>query len=279
MARYGLIIDISHCNGCYNCQLACKDEFVGNDYPPYSLAQPDTGQFWMRIEERERGKYPWVKTAYTPIPCMHCEDAPCMKNASGGAVYRRPDGIVLINPEKSKGQKRIVSSCPYGAIYWNDKSNIPQKCTFCAHLIDRGWKEPRCVEACPTLALRFGDLEDPKNEVSKIISSQKIEVLHPEHKTHPGVSYLNLPEFFIAGTIIFGDKDECGAGTKVSLFNNSGREIGARMANGFGDFEFDGIELEGLYHLSITAHGYETKTLPIDLKGDLFIGEVVLQPI
>ncbi len=155
MARYGLVIDVNKCSGCYNCYLACRDEYCGNDYPPYSLAQPYTGHFWMRQIERERGKYPKVKVAYTPLPCMHCDDALCIKTAQDGAVYRRPDGIVIIDPEKSKGQKNLLSACPYRVIYWNEKTNIPQKCTLCAHLLDAGWKEPRCVELCPAGAMTF----------------------------------------------------------------------------------------------------------------------------
>ena len=82
-----MVIDINRCNGCYNCFLACRDEYCGNDYPPYSLSQPFTGHFWMRIIERERGQYPKVKVAYTPVLCMQCENAPCIEAALNGAVY------------------------------------------------------------------------------------------------------------------------------------------------------------------------------------------------
>ncbi len=103
MTRYGMVIDVTKCNGCYNCFLSCKDEHCGNDNVPYALSQPMTGQFWMRINEKERGKYPWVKVAYTAIPCMHCENAACIKASQNGAIYRRADGIVIIDPEKAKG--------------------------------------------------------------------------------------------------------------------------------------------------------------------------------
>jgi Fe-S-cluster-containing dehydrogenase component len=151
--KYGMIIDVSRCNGCYNCFLACRDEFCGNDYAGYSAAQPYSGQFWIRIIEKERGQYPKVKVAYTPIPCMQCENAPCIDAALNGAVYHRADGILIIDPEKAKGQKQMVDACPYRVIYWNEEKSIPQKCTFCAHLLDQGWREPRCVEVCPTKAL------------------------------------------------------------------------------------------------------------------------------
>ena len=128
-----------------------------------------TGMNWIRVIERERGQYPVVKVAYTPITCMQCEDAPCIKAARNKAVYRRPDGIVIIDPVKAKGQKQIVTACPYRVIEWNEEKQIPQKCTLCAHMLDKGEKVPRCVESCPTDALVFGDLDDPNSEVSKYV--------------------------------------------------------------------------------------------------------------
>jgi len=276
MAKYGLLIDVSRCNGCYNCQLACKDEFVGNAYPPYSLPQPPSGHFWMHIDEKERGRYPWVKVAYVPIPCMHCEVAPCAKASSDGIIYRRQDGIVVIDPEKGKGQKKITDTCPFGAIYWNEELQVPQKCTFCAHLLDQGWKEPRCVEACPTKALLFGDLENPGSEISKVIASQKVEPYLPELKTTLRVSYVGLPKLLVAGSVVFADTDECGVNAQVKLMDSKGKEIRTRQTNGFGDFEFDGIEIKGLYQLKVTAPGYKTKILPVDLTEDTFLGEIFL---
>jgi NAD-dependent dihydropyrimidine dehydrogenase PreA subunit len=200
-----------------------------------------------------------------------------MKTGADGAVYQRKDGIVIINPEKSKGERKIVTSCPYGAIYWNESLNVPQKCTLCAHLLDRGWKEPRCVEACPTLALRFGDLENPQSEISKAMASQKIEKFHPEFKTNPKVSYVGLPRLFIAGTVVFADTDECGANVQVCLTDSTGAEIGNQQTNGFGDFEFEGIREKGAYLLKVGADSYETKTQPIDLKEDAYLGEIFLK--
>jgi len=150
MRSYGMIIDLDKCSGCYNCFLACRDEHYGNDFPPIASAQPFHNHFWMQILEKERGKYPKVKMSFIPKPCFHCDDPPCAKPSVNGGVYKRPDGIVIIDPKKSVGQKEILSACPHRVIFWNEEKNIPQKCTLCAHLLDQGWKEPRCVEACPT---------------------------------------------------------------------------------------------------------------------------------
>ena len=92
MTQYAMIIDISRCTGCYCCFTACKDEYWGNAFPPYTAAQPRLGQFWLNIKNKERGKYPYVKAAYMPIPCMQCRNAPCVEAAEDNAVYRRDDG-------------------------------------------------------------------------------------------------------------------------------------------------------------------------------------------
>jgi len=165
MAKWGMVIDISKCNACYCCFIACKDEYWENDYLPYTVAQPRHGQLWMDLQKAERGSHPFIKVAYMPKPCMQCQDAPCLKSATNGAIYRRPDGVVVIDPKKAAGQKQLVNSCPYGAIYWNEEKNLPQKCTFCVHRLEEG-QIPRCVKACPNGCLNFGDLEDPKSGVA-----------------------------------------------------------------------------------------------------------------
>ena len=103
-----ILFDASLCNGCYGCQMACKDEHCGNDWSPIAAEQPTSGQFWCKVNQETRGKVPEVKVQYTPVMCGHCENAACMNAAKDGAVYRREDGLIIIDPEKSKGQKQIV---------------------------------------------------------------------------------------------------------------------------------------------------------------------------
>lgn len=275
MSRYGMVIDITRCNGCYNCFLSCRDEYCGNDHFPFSAAQPDRGQFWMRIIERERGKYPHrVKVAYMPIPCMHCDDAPCVKAAQNGEIYRDKDGMIIIDPVKAKGQKYLVSTCPYRVIYWNEEKQLPQKCTFCAHLLNDGWKEPRCVEACPTGALVFGDLDDPKSEVAKLVASGKTEALHPEYNLKDKVTYIGLPKRFIAGSVVFGDTDECAENVRVTI-SASGDNKTVETDN-FGDFEIDGLQADTRYSVQIKHSGYKSVKLEAFTKTDVYLGEIVL---
>lgn len=275
MARYGFVIDITRCNGCYNCVLACKDEHFENEYPGYAAAQPMTGQFWMKMTERERGQFPKVKVAYTAIPCMHCENAPCVAAAIDGAVYQRRDGIVIIDPQKAKGQRQIVSSCPYRVIYWNEELALPQKCTLCAHLLDAGWKEPRCSEVCPTRAIKFGDLDDPDSEVARLVASGKTERMHPEFKLKEKVTYLGLPKRFVAGAVVFGDIRECAEGVAVTLKNDN--EIKTTQTDNYGDFEFEGLPENVKYFITLESPQYKPVQIAVNTNNDRYLGEIVLE--
>jgi len=275
MARYSILIDVTKCTGCYNCFLACRDEYYGNDYPAYSAAQPLDGQFWMQIKEVERGSYPQPKVAYIPTPCMHCASAPCMDAAKDGAVYRREDGIVIIDPDKARGQAAIAAACPYRVIYWNADLQVPQKCTLCAHRLDEGEKMPRCVESCPTGALVFGDLDDPGSEIAKLAAAA--EEFHPEFGVEPLVKYIGLPKRFIAGEVVLQDhQDECAQGVKIVLSGPQGKQ--ETQSDTFGDFEFEGLAKNTAYTVTVAHDGYATQTFEVVTQKDINLGEIVLAP-
>lgn len=272
MGQKVFVVDVTKCTGCFDCFIACKDEFVDHPWPPYSEAQPDTGHYWMLVDDIQRGQFPKVKGNFLPQSCMLCQDPLCLKAAKNGAVYMRDDGIVIIDPEKSKGQKQIVKACRYGRVYWNEELNIPQKCDFCAHLLDQGWKEPRCAEACPARALLFGDRE----EFAELID--KAEQFHPEYKTNPGVYYIGLPKTFIAGSVYCGESRDCIEDAVVVLIDKVENKTLQTMTNNYGDFEFDGLDAGSTYHLKIEAEGYYPVTIDdIHLKKDVSLGNVHLQ--
>jgi len=265
------IIDVAKCNGCYSCQIACKDEHVGNDWPPFALSQPDTGHFWLKLEEKTHGSVPKVKVAYTAKPCMHCDSAPCIL-AGGDAVYKREDGLVIIDPEKAKGKKELLDSCPYDAIFWNEELNLPQKCTGCAHLVGEG-RPPRCVEVCPTDALSFGEEE----EFGDLIL--KAEVMLPEAKTKPRVYYLNLPYNFLAAAIFDPLADECIEGATVILTNQETGKKETTLSDDFGDFWFKRLK-PATYSIQIQKEGYlPLKIDDIKLEESLNLGDLALNKI
>ncbi len=279
MKTWHMIIDVEKCEDCNNCFLACKDEHVENDWPGYAAAQPRHGQRWMNIMRKERGQYPLIDVAYRPTPCMHCEDAPCEKAAENGAVYRRKDGIVIIDPEKAKGQKEIVKSCPYGAIFWNQEKNLPQKCTFCAHLLDKGWKTPRCVQSCPTGALQMVLAEAA--EMAERVSDEGLETLHPERGTRPRVYYKNMYRYnkcFVSGSVACEKNGvmECVPGAKVSL-KKDGRVFGSDSTDAFGDFKIDRIEENsGTYQIEINFEGKKSKAVDVTLGKSVSLETITL---
>ena len=168
MKRRYFVIDIEKCIGCFNCLHACKDEHVGNDWSPVTLPQMLHNESWITVAEHVRGQHPMVDVAYLPEPCNHCEQASCIEQGKG-AVYRREDGVVIIDPTKAKGAGDLSASCPYGKITYNPDEQVSQKCTFCAHLLDAGWEQPRCVQACPLDAIqtRYCEPEEMADEVKR----------------------------------------------------------------------------------------------------------------
>lgn len=280
MNKWYFIIDVEKCENCQNCFLACKDEHVGNDWPGYAASQVHQGPGWIGILQKERGRYPLIDVAYLPLPCQHCEDPPCMKLAKGEAVYKRPDGIVLIDPLKARGQGQLVKACPYGVINYNEELDLPQKCTLCAHLLDEGWTKSRCVQSCPTGALGLRQMDE--NEARLLIEKERLEVYQEGYHTKPRAYYKNLHRFtrcFLGGSVaaIIDGKEECIAGARVTLLNPAGKEIAEERTDAFGDFKIDKLEKNsGPYKVRIAHPGFITKDLEVELTESLNMGTIYL---
>jgi Fe-S-cluster-containing dehydrogenase component len=279
MKKWNLIIDIAKCEACNNCFLSCKDEHIGNDFLPHSIAQPKHSHRWIDILTKERGQFPHIDVANLPILCMHCNNAPCVKKA-GGAIYTMNNGIVIIDPEKAGGKKEIVDACPYGAIWWNDEKKIAQKCTLCAHLLAEGWKEPRCVQACPTGAMRIVKTEDA--QMKQVAAEERLEFLHPEYKTQPRVYYKNLYRYikcFIAGDIALKHDGiiDCVEGARVTLLKDS-RKMMEVLTDNYGVFKFDNLEEKsGKYILEVMYQGYQKNSIEVELTTSKSVGTILLQ--
>ena len=202
---WAMVIDQSKCVGCGHCTMACR---AHND------VAPDIS--WNRvIEDEEEG-------TYLPIPCMHCEHAPCVHACPVGATYQRSDGIVMMDYDRCIGCRYCEMACPTGSRSFNwqafteDNPAVPtwgqpevprrprgvvEKCSFCFHRIDRGLENgltpgvdkaatPACVVACPTGARTFGDLNDPDSPVSKLLNRYPSFRLREGMGTGPRVYYL-----------------------------------------------------------------------------------------
>ena len=266
----GFYIDLSVCNGCYCCQIACKDEHVANDWTPYAKPQPDTGQFWIGINEYVRGQVPKVKVTYIPRMCNHCDDAPCIAQCEFDAIEKRDDGIVLINPDKCTGCKLCKDTCPHDAIFFNDNLNLAQKCTGCTHLLDNDpeWTVPRCVDQCPTDALRFGEEADFADFIAEA------EFLNPEAGTKSRVYYKNLPKKFIGGTLYDPVEKEVIIGAKCSLKDVESGDVFTAETDNFGDFWFRKLEDDRTFTLTIEKDGKQKVMEGITTNIDLSLGDI-----
>ena len=259
-----IVFDSSKCNGCYGCQLACKDEHVDNEWPPYAKPQPDTGQFWCKMIQTDHGQVPKVRVEYTPLFCNHCDECKLLAYAPE-CVYRSDDGMVIIDPIKAEGRKDLVDVCDAHAVYWNAGLNIPQKCTGCQHLIDEG-QEPRCVDICATGALRFGEAEDFADEIAAAETMV-------DRSRGPHVFYVNMPHLFIGGEVWDPEIDEVIEGARITLSGDASMET---VSDNFGDFWFKRLD-PGCYTVAIEADGYERVEVPVELDKSLNIGDFPLK--
>ena len=279
MKKWNLIVDIAKCTNCNLCTLSNQDEHVDNEFEGYSAPMPRHGHRWIEIRGRERGHGPLMDVAYLPVMCQHCDDAPCITAAENGAVTKRDDGIVIIDPIKAKGQKAIADACPYDAVHWNEEAQLPQHWFFDAHLIDNGWDEPRCSQVCATSALKAVKLTD--QEMGELKQREGLRELQPESATQPRVHYKNLYRYsheFVGGTVVntVDEVTDCVAGAAIKL-TTSGNAVAETVSDNYGEFKIDQLEPDsGSYRLTIEIDGREAKILDVEMVSSIYLGRIDL---
>jgi phenylacetyl-CoA:acceptor oxidoreductase subunit 1 len=208
MTRWAMVADLRRCVGCQTCTAACKQ---ANATPP--------GVQWRRVVDLEVGEYPDVRRAFVPVGCMHCDDPPCMAVCPTTATRKRADGIVTVDYDLCIGCAYCAVACPYQARFKVDRQElaydkrmksepvdekrigVATKCTFCVERVDAGLARgqtpgidpeatPACVNSCIAKALHFGDVEDPRSNVSQLLAENQFFRMHGELGTGPRLYYL-----------------------------------------------------------------------------------------
>lgn len=174
--RYGMLINLNKCIGCYACQVACKLEHK----VPF-------GAFRCRVETYKTGSFPDLNKIFIPRLCNHCNNPPCIDVCEEKALKKNSDGIVVFNKELCVNCQRCYDKCPYNAIDTN--SGEPQKCDFCYERLEAG-ETPVCVKSCMGKAIIFGDLKDGRSEISKVLKEKSLFVIKADGNTGPSVFYL-----------------------------------------------------------------------------------------
>jgi Fe-S-cluster-containing dehydrogenase component len=213
--KYGYAINLSLCNGNGSCVEACHRE---NNH------DRATNQSYIRILEMEQGTFdlgrgsatyvgdalPAKDKYYLPVQCQQCENPPCVKVCPVEATWKEADGIVVVDYDWCIGCRYCEAGCPYHARRFNWKEpeipadeinpqqgylsnrvrpkGVMEKCTFCLHRVREG-RQPACLEACPTGARTFGDLNDPESEIRWILANKRIFVLKEDLGTRPQFFY------------------------------------------------------------------------------------------
>lgn len=223
--QWGMSIDLDICIGCNACVVACVAE---NNVPMVGreLVAEGREMHWLRVDHYHDGNVEDPEFHFQPVPCMHCEQAPCEMGCPVNAAVHSRDGLNLQVYNRCIGTRTCSSFCPYKVrrFNWFDFTSddpetlqamrnpdvtvrmrgVMEKCTYCVQRIEEtrisAQKEGRpirdgevrtaCQQACPTQAITFGDVADPSTAVSRKKREERNYLLLEEVNTRPRTSYL-----------------------------------------------------------------------------------------
>lgn len=180
-----MVFDQNKCVGCRDCRIACNET---NKLPK--------GRSRLLLElqgsklETDRGYEP--NRRYIRVSCQQCKNAPCVSVPDRRRPSRSQDGHRYDGHLKCVGCKYCIVACPYNVRFINEETKVADNCDFCLHTRLEKNEQPACVESCKYDALIFGDINDPKSYVSKLLAVKDSVRIRPELGTEPQLRYIPI---------------------------------------------------------------------------------------